>query len=772
MAPPVVAVVVVHRPGPEFAETLRSLAAQDYPALQCLVLVAGASAVGSDPADSTGSTPGASSAGDIAEDMVSTELPTAVVRRVATNPGFASVANMVIDLVDGESGLFLFVHDDAALAPDAVSRLVEEMYRTNAGVVSPKIVTWADPGVIESVGDDVDRLGARDPVAEAGERDQEQHDSVRDAFAVSTACMLVRGDLFRAVGGFEPSLQVCGADLDFCWRVHLAGARVVVAPSAVVRHRSETTTRLRRADPLRLEDTEETERVATTLALSPTSSLPLVVAALVGSAAVRSLMAVVAGSPRRAWTPWRALVAAVRGSGRIRARRHRAREVRNVEASEVRSLQILGSARMRRWWRLRSSALPTEDRETDIAGREVVTTRRWSVVTWAVLVGLTVLGGRSILLHGSEAVGQFVPFAGSAGDHWTSFTANWWPTGLGDASFAPTGMGLVAVLGVLTFGNMGLAHTLAIVALPVAGYAGAWALAGVFGQRRARIVGTVAYAAVPLPYAAMSAGRWGALVTYAALPWFVHHARHLVGHRTESQSTPAGGAPAPVGSRDGRRRWAMLSLTTAAAVAFEPGFIVVVAVTAVVLAFGTLIADGGGPAARWLAVGAATTVIAVALNLPWSTNFLDGNFWNQLTGAAVTGGRESGLVSLARFDVGRVPFGGAFLLVYVVVVAAVLLVRGPRGPWAARGSLLGGFALFLALLDDKALLPARLPEPAVVLVPVALGISLACGALGASLAIDVRRARFGWRQPLGAAASLAFVVAGGPPGRGAGGGGG
>jgi len=41
IAPPVVAVVVVHRPGPWFEETLGSLVDQDYPNLNTLFLIAG-----------------------------------------------------------------------------------------------------------------------------------------------------------------------------------------------------------------------------------------------------------------------------------------------------------------------------------------------------------------------------------------------------------------------------------------------------------------------------------------------------------------------------------------------------------------------------------------------------------------------------------------------------------------------------------------------------------------------------------------------------------
>ena len=52
--------------------------------------------------------------------------------------------------------------------------------------------------------------------------------------------MLVRADLFHELGGFDPATFPGSDDLDLCWRARLAGARVLVAPDARVRHRLAT----------------------------------------------------------------------------------------------------------------------------------------------------------------------------------------------------------------------------------------------------------------------------------------------------------------------------------------------------------------------------------------------------------------------------------------------------------------------------------------------------------------------------------------------------
>ena len=208
--------MVVHEPGDWFDAVLAGLAAQDYPNLRSLLLVTG------EP-------------GDLPE-RVRTSVPNSFVRAIDGDPGFGPTANEVLRLVEGDNGFFCFLHDDVALEPDAIRLMVEELYRSNAGIVGPKLVDWHDPVVLQHVGFGVDRFGEVDPFVEPGETDQEQHDAVRDVFALPSACLLVRADLFRALGGFDPSVEFHGDDVDLCWRAHLGGARVVVVPSARARH--------------------------------------------------------------------------------------------------------------------------------------------------------------------------------------------------------------------------------------------------------------------------------------------------------------------------------------------------------------------------------------------------------------------------------------------------------------------------------------------------------------------------------------------------------
>ena len=217
-APPVVAVVITKDPGDWLAETVASLEAQDYPQLDVLVVDNGGEV---DPAP-----------------IVVEVAPGAFVKRLDSDEGFSAAVNTAATSVKGAPFL-LVCHDDVRLEPDAVTQLVAEAFRANAGIVGPKLVDWDDPQVLRSVGLAVDRFGAPREVVDPGELDQSQHDISRTVFAVSDACMLVRADLFETIGGFSDAIGFFGEDVDLCWKAHLAGASVQFSHRAAVAHRGD-----------------------------------------------------------------------------------------------------------------------------------------------------------------------------------------------------------------------------------------------------------------------------------------------------------------------------------------------------------------------------------------------------------------------------------------------------------------------------------------------------------------------------------------------------
>ena len=731
LAPPVVAVVVVHEPAAWFSEVLAGLAAQDYSNLRHLFLVVGE--LGDLPA------------------QIAAALPNAFVRAVETNRGYGPTANEVMRLVEGDNGFFCLLHDDVALEPDAIRLLVEELYRSNAGIVGPKLVDWNEPVVLQHVGLAVDRFGEIDPVIEPGEADQEQHDAVRDVFALPSACLLVRADLFRSLGGFDDSIDFHGDGLDLCWRTHLGGARVIVVPSARARHLGRLAER--RPDLAHV-SLSERHRIDTVTTLTGARRLPLVLLQLVALTLGQLVVGVFTGGAARAWAAWRALVSQV---GRIPALVRRRREVsagRLVPDREIVGLQMRGSARLSTY--LRSRDVRTDSREAVRPWRERA--GAGSALAWLAIVGTVLVGSRHLLTDGVPPVGEFLPFADSPAQMLRSYLSAWNAQGLGTRSAMPTGVGLIGVASAATLFRMGLLHTLSIVGLLVVGALGMWRLSRAYSSTRSRLVATVVYLVVPLPAQLLSMGRWGALAVYAALPWSIDAMRRAAGLEAmvgDTGDEQALGVPA----RRLVRAVAAGGFVAAVATALEPAYVLVLVAVAVVLAAATLLSGAGTRAALVFGgVGVCSAAVGWLLNLPWSWGIFGSEGWAGVVGPPPNGSRGLSTFDLLTFDVGSARGAAISIALYLPVVAAILIGRGGRFGWAVRsGALVVVFAWF-AVLDDGGQMPFQLPEPGIVLVPVAVGLALAAGCVVAAFELDVRGGDFGWRQPLSLIGAIAIVL--------------
>ncbi|HSL75148.1 MAG TPA: glycosyltransferase [Ilumatobacteraceae bacterium] len=734
-APPVVAVVVVHDPGPWFETTLAALAAQDYPNLRVLFLVA----------------PGAVPVDEVQE-RISAVVPAAFVRPLAANVGFGPSANEVLRLVEGDNGLFLICHDDVAPDPGALRVLVEELYRSNAGAVGPKLVEWDEPRVLQSVGLSMDRFGEIDPVVEPGEVDQEQHDGVRDVFVLPSAYLLVRADLFRELGGFDPAIDYHGEDIELCWRIHHSGARVIVAPSARVRHLGALRDRRPDLPHGRLRARHRMRSVAT---LTGASRLPVRVLELVVLTLTELLIGPFTGRFGQAWKSLGALVGLLPRTPAIIARRRQVKPGRLVPEREVYSLQERGSARLNSYVR---------SRETTTYVGSGVEVRRWRpsttapVLAWIAVIIAVVVGGRSFFDGGIPAVGEFLPFPASPANLLETFMSGWNPSGSGATSPNPTGWAILVALSTTTLFHMGLLHTLFVLGLILVGVAGTWKLAGLFPSTRAQVGALVVYAATPLVSGAMSSGRLTVLVVYAAVPWIVHLLRRAVGISTADPLLSAADTVDGVVALDTIervRRAVLAGLVVAVAASFAPVVIPLAFVIGLVLAVSTLAAGGPWTTAAWFAVtSTAATAVGALLNLPWLFSWS----WAQLVGAPPVGAPGLGLRALASFEIGRTDFAGLSLALYLPVLAALLLAKAWRLTWAVRAGFLVVTFGALAVLGDRGSLPVDAPQAGVLLVPVALGVAISAAAALAAFDLDVRGGSFGWQQPLGILASMAVVV--------------
>lgn len=724
--PPVVAVMVVHLPSPTLGEALAGLAAQDYPDLRVLLLITG---------DREG--PEITEVRHRARELV----PDAVVRSLGGNPGWGPACNVALDLVEGDHGFFALLHDDVALEPDAIRLLVEETYRSNAGVVGPKLLEWDDPRRLHRVGFDVDRIGEIDPLVEPGERDQEQYDAVRDVFAVPSACVMIRADLFRMLR-FDDRIDFHGEDLDLCWRAHLTGARVLVVPAARARHRGRLPER--RTD-LSHRALIARHRVWSVATLTGGRRLPGVLARLLIVTVAEFLVGLVTGRAKDSWSILAAVVGLVPRSGAVIARRRRLAGIRTVPDHEVAHLQIAGSARWRRFRRAR-------ELETTHTGRRPRGSRLADTVAWVVAVLVVVIGSRQVITSGSGHLAEMVALPSDPGRLVRDYLAPWWSAGGATMDPAPTGVGLVGVAGLLVFGRMELLHTLSIIGPIGLGLLGLWRLGGRLGDRTARRVTLLAGAFGPAAYGAITTGRWSVLVIWAVTPWLV-----------ELLVRPGGDE---IGAGIAATRWRSIvaaGVLIAIVGAFVPLVAVIVLVMAVASAVGELFGASSlrqrfGAAATTLLRALAAVVLAAVMHLPWSLRLADSDRWEVITGGSTVTRRGVGLIELAQFGRATTALAVIGIAVLVPVVVAPLVARGVTAPWAARTGLIAVACGGVAVMADRSVLTVELGAAELWFAPVASMAAVAAGCLTASWRREILAGGFGWRQPVGVAAAACVVV--------------
>ncbi len=716
VAPPVVAVVVTSNPGPWLEEALTALAGQDYPSLSVLVLDSGSL---EDPTA-----------------RIAAAMPGAFVRRAeqtTDDVGFPAAANEALETVEGATFL-LFCHDDVTPDRDAVRLMVEEAYRSNAGIVGPKFVDDDHPEILLEVGMSVDRYGVPFSGIEPDEVDQQQHDAVRDVFFVSNAAMLVRTDLFHELSGFDPATFPGADDVDLCWRARLAGARVIVAPAARVRHRQSTTNEAKPPAELEPQDVRAKTRSRVRVLCKSYSALSLLwvlpTAFVLGLAEFFGL--VVTGRMRRGVAVLAGWFSAFAHPGELVHARHETQRLRRIDDGDVRDLMIRGSARIRA---VITQRLHTGERLSEVSSRTRVRmqatarqVRRAPAVVGAVLAVLVLFGSRSLLFGRVPQVGDFQSWPG-IGAAWATFTSSWRSTFMGSEHAATPGFGLISVLDAVLLGHAGLARSLVVGgALPVGAW-GTYRLVRPFAASALpAVAATVAYAANPIVRNAIWRGELGPLVCFALAPF-------VLGAFVRAMDDDADAASRP-------HPTLTLALLVAIAASVWPPAIALALLIGIAFWITTPFTRETRASLRALPIAAAATGVAIVLCTPW--------VWSLLGADRATLGLQVraplSLSDVLHFQTGR---AGAGLAPWGIVAAAAVplaIAKGSRLAWATRAWMLAAGSFALAWLPGRVSPGSAVAAPEGVLVGAAIGLAFACGLGVAAVLDDLRSFGFGWRQ--------------------------
>ncbi|MGF9664294.1 glycosyltransferase family 2 protein [Arthrobacter crystallopoietes] len=464
------------------------------------------------------------------------------------------------DTADGDAGpgskvqewLWL-LHDDSAPEPQALEELLLAVETApSVTIAGCKQVDWDNPRKLIDAGLTISRGAERLTMIDLDELDQGQYDGRSDFFAVNSAGMLIRRDVFDQLDGFDPGLPGIGDDVDLCWRNRLAGHRVVVVPTAIVRHATAA-----RANHHSSAMAARQAQVHLRLKHAPWWKLPFLWAGSLLGGLFSFVASTVAKDPGHGL---RQLIATVQALFRpmdfLQSRRQAAR-TRATSRNIVRPLMV----RRQDVFAYRRSLMESLSAEhvvgdgtgTDSAGSQEPTggsddfaalaapLRSWvgtgAVVAALVLALVSVIGMFGFLGAPALAGGALRPVSADLGEIWNNASTWWISLGSGLPGHGDPFGYVLWLLALLGLGNGSAAVlTLVLLAMPLAGVA-AWMAAGAFTQRRAlRFWAAFFWATVPALQVALGSGRLGALIAHLMIPWAVLGLARATGSALQRQN--------------------------------------------------------------------------------------------------------------------------------------------------------------------------------------------------------------------------------------------
>jgi GT2 family glycosyltransferase len=739
----VIAVVVCHNGRAFLRETFRGLAKQTRPIDDVIVV-------------DTGSTDGSA-------DWARSRLGEDAVLAVRGQFGRAVMAALRDPRASGMEWVWL-LHDDSAPEPEALEHLLAEAQsRPSAHILGPKLVSWANPDRLQEVGWSVDRTGRAVSPIEDDEIDQGQHDQVRETFFVNTAGMLVRRNVLLQAGGFDERMPAFGDDRDLCWRVHVTGGRVLVVPSARVRHFAAAASRARKGravnHPRYL---AERHTMASLLKAVSFRRLPLAFLLAVVGGAFRALGLALTGRPGDALQILWAWGWNVKELPVTIVHRRRLQSRRKTDDTQLAALRAPGGQPLRSMLRgllelvygdvgehVAQTPNAAEEQDMPAPGAQIgrIIAGHPVAFTVAGFALLMVISLRSLLTAPAIAGGALAVFPAAGSDLLREFGAAYHQIGLGSSAAAPPSLALIGGLATITLNKALLAQKLLLwLALPLAAATCTRALRVVVPSLAARAIASLLYASSPLAIGALAQGRLGELAFLVLAPPAL--AQVVMAFRRQQPREPW------------RPAVRFLVLAALSIAMYPPAAVVFLAVVAVAIA-AALVRDGAashGPTIRQAVLLGGGYLGALLLLFPWTGQLLNGAALRSASTPLVTPGFAD-LLQLRPGGPG-LPGGsglnGALIgpLYPALALAALFFVPAERRRqtfWLLLG-LLG--ACMVVVLEARGLIPAVAREwPAGLLVPGAVAWAAATGLAVAGLGQALR-------QPWGSVRRWAAAVLG------------
>jgi len=178
---------------------------------------------------------------DDSNDFIKQYYPQVEIIQNSSNEGFARGYNVGLKKVD--SDYYVLLNSDVEVTDHWIEPIIELMESdTSIAACQPKVLSYYKKDQFEyagACGGWMDNFGypfMRGRVFDVVEQDEHQYDTAQPCFWASGAAFFVRSNVYHELNGLDEYFFAHQEEIDFCWRLQLAGYKVYAQPKSVVYH--------------------------------------------------------------------------------------------------------------------------------------------------------------------------------------------------------------------------------------------------------------------------------------------------------------------------------------------------------------------------------------------------------------------------------------------------------------------------------------------------------------------------------------------------------
>ena len=173
--------------------------------------------------------------------LLQTRFKDVEIIRLDRNWGFAEGYNKALAQVDAD--YYVLLNSDVEVTHHWLTPLVEFMdAHPEVAACQPKLLSEKNKDSFEYAGASggfIDKYGypfCRGRIFESVEEDNGQYDYRQEVFWATGACLMIRAEDYRRIGGLDGKFFAHNEEIDMCWRLHLAGRKIFCIPESTVYH--------------------------------------------------------------------------------------------------------------------------------------------------------------------------------------------------------------------------------------------------------------------------------------------------------------------------------------------------------------------------------------------------------------------------------------------------------------------------------------------------------------------------------------------------------